>query len=56
MIREAAHKALSEKPFKVSTLSDAVNAAAFKLGTRFWVPMISMLKDMKEQKSIFDFG
>lgn len=56
VIREAAHKALSEKPFKVSTLSDAVNAAAFKLGTRFWVPMISMLKDMKEQKSIFDFG
>lgn len=56
VIREAAHKALSEKPFKVATLSDAVNAAAFKLGTRFWVPMISMLKDMKEQKSIFDFG
>ncbi|HJJ31647.1 MAG TPA: hypothetical protein O0X97_05300 [Methanocorpusculum sp.] len=56
VIREAAHKALEEKPLKVSTLSDAVNAAAFKLGTRFWVPQISMLKDMKEQKSIFDFG
>ena len=55
VIREAAHKALSERPIRVGTLSDAVNAAAFKLGTRFWVPQIELLRDMKEQKTLFDF-
>ena len=55
VIREAAHKALSERPMKAGTLTDAVNAAAFKLGTRFWVPQIELLRDMKEQKTLFDF-
>ena len=56
VVREAAHKSLSSAPVKVSTLSDAVNAAAFKIGSRFWVPQIEMIRDMKAQKSIFDFG
>ncbi|MDO5846955.1 MAG: hypothetical protein Q4Q20_01460 [Methanocorpusculum sp.] len=56
VVREAAHKSLSGTPVKVSTLSDAVNAAAIKIGSRFWVPQIEMIRDMRVQKSIFDFG
>lgn len=55
VIREAAHKALDAKPFKGASLEDTLNAASFSLGTRFWIPRIEMLRDIRQQKSIFDF-
>jgi len=55
VIREAAHKALDARPFKVASLQDAINAASFSLGSRFWISRIEMLRDMQQQKTIFDF-
>ncbi len=55
VIREAAQKVLASAPITVASLTDAINAAAFRLGTRFWIPQIDMIRDMRQQKSIFDF-
>ncbi|HJJ35894.1 MAG TPA: hypothetical protein O0X27_01815 [Methanocorpusculum sp.] len=55
VIREAAHKALNSVPVKVASLQDAINVASFNLGTRFWIPRIEMIRDMRQQKTLFDF-
>ena len=55
VIREASHLAFSEKPVIVGTLPDAHNVATGMVGSRFWIPQIEMLKDMRQQKSLFDF-
>lgn len=56
VIRETSHAAFATKPFRCGTLREAVDAAVGKMKTRFWVPKIQMIRDMKEQKSLFDFS
>ncbi|MDO5846306.1 MAG: hypothetical protein Q4Q04_05215 [Methanocorpusculum sp.] len=55
VIREAAHASLASEPVKTGTLSEALTAASAKLGTSFWIPRMGLLKDMREQKTLFDF-
>ena len=55
VIRETANKAMASAPVKAGSLTDAVNTAAFKLGSRFWVPQIQMITEMRQQKTLFDF-
>ncbi|HJJ94960.1 MAG TPA: hypothetical protein O0W79_00030 [Methanocorpusculum sp.] len=55
VIREASHAAFAAKPYRCGTLKEALDAAVFKLGTKFWIPQIQMFRDMKEQKTVFDF-
>ncbi|MDO5845266.1 MAG: hypothetical protein Q4Q53_09015 [Methanocorpusculum sp.] len=55
VIREAAHESLKFSPDKFGTLSEAIASASQKLGTSFWVQKMGLLKDMREQKTLFDF-
>lgn len=55
VIREAAHAALSITPDRFGTLAEAIAAASSKLKTSFWIPRMGLLKDIREQKTLFDF-
>ncbi|HJJ42736.1 MAG TPA: hypothetical protein O0X69_00475 [Methanocorpusculum sp.] len=55
VIREAAHASLSSHPEKVGTLGEAVTFASQMLGTSFWIPKMSLLRDLKQQKTLFEF-
>ncbi|HJJ30118.1 MAG TPA: hypothetical protein O0W87_03880 [Methanocorpusculum sp.] len=55
VIREAAHASLSSHPEKVGTLGEAVTSASQMLGTGFWIPRMDLLRDLKQQKTLFEF-
>ena len=55
VIREASHAALAKDPKRFGTLSEAVSAASVMLDTSFWIPRMGLLKDILEQKTLFDF-
>ena len=55
VIREAAHASLSSHPEKVGTLGEAVTFASQMLGTSFWITKMSLLRDLKQQKTLFEF-
>ncbi|HJJ70694.1 MAG TPA: hypothetical protein O0X56_03415, partial [Methanocorpusculum sp.] len=55
VIREASHAALSKEPKRFGTLSEAVTAACTALDTSFWVTKMGLLKDIRQQKTLFDF-
>ncbi len=55
VIREAAHESLSHHPDQVGTLGEAVTSASQKLGTSFWIPKIDLLRDLRHQKTLFEF-
>lgn len=55
VIREAAHESLSHHPDRVGTLGEAVTSASQKLGTSFWIPKMILLKDIRQQKTLFEF-
>ncbi|ABN06758.1 Protein of unknown function DUF650, N-terminal domain [Methanocorpusculum labreanum Z] len=55
VIREAAHESLSHPPDRVGTLGEAVTSASQKLGTGFWIPKMGLLKDIRQQKTLFEF-
>ena len=55
VVREAAHASLSSRPVKTGTLAEALAAASQLLGTRFWISRMGLVKEMREQKTLFDF-
>ena len=55
VIREAAHAALAKNPERFGTLSEAITAASVMLDTSFWIPKMGLLKDIRQQKTLFDF-
>jgi Uncharacterized conserved protein len=55
VVREASHASLSSRPVKVGTLAEALAAASQLLGTSFWIPRMGLVKEMREQKTLFDF-
>lgn len=55
VIREAAHESLKDSPNSFGTLAEAIASASQRLGTSFWVKKMGLLKDIREQKTIFDF-
>ena len=55
VIRESAHNSLAGNPDKVGTLPEALTSASQKLGTSFWITRMNLLKDIRQQKTIFDF-
>ncbi len=55
VIREAAHESLSHFPDRVGTLGEAVTSASQKLGTHFWIPKMDLLRDIRQQKTLFEF-
>lgn len=55
VIREASHTALNQTPAKTGTLAEALTAATQKLGTSFWIPRLGLIKEIREQKTLFDF-
>ncbi len=55
VIREAAHESLSHHPDQVGTLGEAVTSASQKLGTSFWIPRMDLLRDLRQQKTLFEF-
>ncbi|WP_319379378.1 hypothetical protein [uncultured Methanocorpusculum sp.] len=55
VIREAAHESLFHSPDRVGTLGEAVTSASQKLGTGFWIPKTDLLKDLRQQKTLFEF-
>jgi len=55
VVREAAHASLASHPMRLGSLSEALTSASQMLGTSFWIPRMGLLKDMREQKTLFDF-
>ncbi len=55
VIREAAHESLSHHPDQVGTLGEAVTSASQKLVTSFWIPRMDLLRDLRQQKTLFEF-
>ena len=55
VIREAAHESLSHSPDRVGTLGEALTSASQKLGTSFWIPKMDLLRDLRQQKTLFEF-
>lgn len=55
VIREASHEALKCAPERFGTLTEALSCAAEKLKTNFWIPRMNLLKEIRSQKTLFDF-
>lgn len=55
VIRESAHNSLAVSPDKTGTLAEALTSASQKLGTSFWIPRLSLLKDIRQQKTLLEF-
>ncbi len=56
VIRESAHNSLAGSPDKLGTLSEALTSASQKLGTSFWISRLGLLKDIRQQKTLFEFS
>ena len=48
-------ESLSHSPDRVGTLGEAVTSASQKLGTSFWIPKMDLLRDIRQQKTLFEF-
>lgn len=55
VIREAAHASLSSPADRVGTLQEALTSASQKLGTSFWIEKMGLLRDIRQQKTLFEF-
>ena len=55
VIREAAHASLSSPADRVGTLGEALTSASQKLGTSFWIQKMGLLKEIRQQKTLFEF-
>ncbi|HJJ38213.1 MAG: hypothetical protein WC161_01445 [Methanocorpusculum sp.] len=55
VIREAAHASLSSPADRVGTLQEALTSASQKLGTSFWIQKMGLLRDIRQQKTLFEF-
>lgn len=55
VIREASHAALSANPEKAGTLGEAIVKGSEMVKSSFWVDKMNLLKEIRCQKSIFDF-
>jgi len=56
VIRESARNSLAGSPDKLGTLSEALTSASQKLGTSFWISRLGLLKDIRQQKTLFEFS